>query len=140
MTNIISFKHRKFCDLFPSDYYPAEITKSNVVSSEKGNAMTVDFLVDGGNLGKRTVTKWFNDSEKESDLKARKQLFTAVGHPEYFDLDTFNVSLLVGSKLMVKLGQWTNEKTNETKNVFNEFIQAPFSDNKQTSLNEDLPF
>jgi len=142
--NIITYKHRKICSLVNDGIYELEINKAKRYEKEGNEAMIIEFIVDAKSEGTLLLTEWFHDSSDLNAIKKRHQLFSAVCHPEWFDLEKFDVTLLNGIKLLGKIGHYFSKKDQKDANCIQEFIRK----GQQTSLptdgivdsNLDMPF
>ncbi|MFA5695936.1 MAG: hypothetical protein WC917_00520 [Bacilli bacterium] len=140
--NIITYTNRVVCELLSDGDYVAEIVKTKKVSRGERDIMIVDLIVDGGSQGKLDLTKWLPDSSDKRDIMSRKQLFTAIGHPEWFEQEKFDITQLIGFKVMVSLDSYTSTKFEKLVNNIREF--KPMPKGQQTvddsMANDDIGF
>ncbi len=120
--NIMIFKNRNVCALLNDGDYTATITKQKVYTKGEVNCLIVDFEVNGGEQGNKTITYWFYDSSKEEEIIFRKQFFTALNHPEWGKLEQFNIDMLSNLKVGLSVGHYTSKKTGEEVNAINKFM------------------
>lgn len=139
--NIMTFTNRKVCELLTDGTYPAEIVKSKLWTKNDA-CMIVDFIVYGKEQGNLTMSGWFYDSSDKDALIRRKQLFTAIGHPEWFDIEKFDVTQLIGYKLQLTLGSYFKNNTNQLVNNIKEYLPMPKGQQTvdASMTNDDIEF
>lgn len=69
-----------------------KITKSQVSFIKDNPCLIVETLFSG----KKTIAEFFHDSGNDDTIERRKTFFSAVGHPEWFNLENFDTQLLLG--------------------------------------------
>lgn len=141
---IMTYKHRKICDLLPAGTYSAEIISCKIVYYSNLPAMVVEFKVFSEH-GELKISSFFYDSDEEISIKKRKQFFKAISHPEYFDMENFNIDLIkIKTKLILKIKKYIDKETNEDRNTIQEYLQEPFPNQGQQQfikeLNDDITF
>jgi hypothetical protein len=143
MNNTMTYKHR---DTYLADgQYHGEIKKSHVCIVNNTNCHVIETLF----ANKKTVTEFFYDSEKDDAIEKRKTFFIAIGHPEWFELENFDTSLLIGLGYDAILKSYYSTKKGIDvmginaylpPDLANPWIKEDVKKDTKDGLDQDIPF